>query len=137
MRTIIPDRLWIAPSADVNSLREFLNADGGAIVQLAHEEPPVSAPRDLIIGRFPLNDGAGNNETVVRAALIVLRFLIENAVPTLVTCGAGMSRSPCIVAAALALTNHRELNDCLSEVTAAGPVDISPALLAEVREIIR
>ena len=134
MQTILPGRLWIAPAADVNSLRAFLNENGRAVIELAAEEPPATIPRDLIVVRFPLLDGPGNDAVTLELAMTTLRSLMQREIPTLVTCSAGMSRSPCIVAAGLALAENRAFDECLSEVTSIGPVDISPGLLQDVMD---
>lgn len=132
MREIIPDRLWVGATGDVGALREFVNAGGRAIVQLSHEVIAEWLPRDLMVGRFPLNDDTGNDPKTVRMAIRFLAELLKSQVPTLVTCGAGMSRSPSIAAAAMAITDSRPVEDCLIEITRTGSADVSPAFWSDV-----
>src|SRR5262249_26770590 len=73
------------------------------LIDLALEEPPVPLTRELVYCRFPLLDGAGNSPWLLRAALDTTAALLASRVPTLVFCGAGMSRSPAVAAAALAI----------------------------------
>ena len=64
-----------------------------ALVQLAAEEPVIQAPRDLIHVRIPLLDGPGNRAEFLTLAIRTVAALLTLRVPTLVCCGAGMSRS--------------------------------------------
>jgi hypothetical protein len=56
--------------------------------------------------------------------------------PTLVACGAGMSRSPAIVAAAMATLEGGTLADALGKLTAGQPHDVSASLLAEISNVL-
>jgi protein-tyrosine phosphatase len=82
--------------------------------------------REIVYCRFPLMDGGGNSPVVLRAAVeITVRFAKEN-VPTLVACGAGMSRSPAVVTMALAKIDGRSPDECLAALVAGQPHDVSP-----------
>ena len=59
-------------------------------------------------------------------------YVPHTKIPTLVCCGAGMSRSPAIVAAALALVERAPFEDCLRRVARHHPSDVSPGLWSEV-----
>jgi protein-tyrosine phosphatase len=55
----------------------------------------------------------------------------------LINCGAGMSRSPIIVAAWMQVVGYKFIEECLSEIARLRPiVDPSPVLLASVKEQI-
>ena len=56
-------------------------------------EPPVFFTRELVYCRFPLADGVGNDPWLLRAAITVTADLIRSGTPTMIFCGAGMSRS--------------------------------------------
>ncbi len=99
-----------------------------AVVDLAYEQPPAAVARDLAYLRFPICDGAGNPPWLLHAAVGLIARLIGERVPTLVACGAGMSRSPAIAAAALARAEGRPMEECLAEIVEDGPSDISPEL---------
>jgi predicted protein tyrosine phosphatase len=62
--------------------------------------------------------------------------LIELRIPTVVACGAGMSRAPTIAAAALALAIHKSPEDCLHDVASQHPADVSPGLWDEVKAVL-
>jgi protein-tyrosine phosphatase len=62
--------------------------------------------------------------------------LIRAAIPTLVACSAGMSRSPAIIAAALAITQRTPLEETLAAIASHGPIDVSPGLLADIKQIV-
>jgi hypothetical protein len=84
----------------------------------------------------PLIDGSGNQLGVLRAAIETTRVLIESQTSLLVACGAGMSRSPAIVAAAMAMIDGITLAEALGKMVAQQPHDVSPSLLGEISEIV-
>ena len=114
----------------------MLNAGIGAVVELADSEPMASLPRDLVRCRFPLADGSGNPAWLLRVAAETIATFLHAGVPTLVCCGSGMSRSVCLAAAGLSLADHRPLRETLAAVAAAGPADVSPALLADLQNTL-
>jgi len=135
MREVIPERLWIGNAIDARDVTRVLNHGITAIVDLAIEEPSIQFPRDVVYCRFPLNHGAGNQPAVLRAAIESTANFIASETPTLVACGAGMSRSPAIVAAATATMQRIELMDAVKKLTAGQPHDVSPTLLAEISKV--
>jgi protein-tyrosine phosphatase len=132
MHQIPPHTLWLGHAGDDRDLRQLYAAGIRARVELAAEEAPAPAPRDLIACRFPLVDGGGNDPAVLAMALRTVAGLLERGIPTLVCCGGGMSRSPAIAAAALALLSGEHPEECLRQVTAHRPADVVPALWGEV-----
>jgi hypothetical protein len=136
MREIIPTRLWIGNAMDARNVTGVLGLGIVAVVDLAIEEPPIQFPRDVVYCRFPLIDGTGNQPAVLRVAIDTVAYFIASRTPTLVACGAGMSRSPAIVAAAMATTKRIALADVLEKLTAGQPHDVSPGLLAEISDIL-
>ena len=133
MRKIEPHALWTGHAGDGRNFRAMLDLGVEAVVQLALEEPPLAPPRELLYFRFPLLDGAGNPDAVLELAISTVGSLVQARLPTLVCCGAGMSRSLAVVAAALTKLGIGDLQ------TAAGgrPADLSPALWADVERRIR
>jgi protein-tyrosine phosphatase len=132
MRAVIPNCLWIGNALDARDLPCVLGLGIEAVVDLAAEEPPVLFPRELVYCRFPLVDGAENSPALLRAAIETTIIFITSDVPTLVACGAGMSRSLVIVAAALAIVRRVSLADALRQLAGGQPHDISPSLVSEV-----
>lgn len=135
MREIISGQLWTGNLGDVRDLAGLLDVGIEAVVDLALEEHTPSLVRDLIYCRFPLLDGAGNVRTVLRAAIDTTARLICLGVPTLVFCGAGMSRSPAIAAAAWAIAAKRPLDECLQQIASMRSMDLSPALWNDVEGV--
>jgi protein-tyrosine phosphatase len=125
MRRVGDLPLWIGTARDARDMRVVLDAGIEAVVDLAIEEPPVQPTRELLYLRFPLLDGDGNQRSVLRMALWAVEELVGNNVPTLVACGAGMSRSPALAAVVLAQLKGTRAEDELAELR---PVDVSPAL---------
>jgi protein-tyrosine phosphatase len=125
--------LWIGHAADGRDWQGLFDRGIRAVVQLAIEEPPIQPPRELILFRFPLVDGDGNDLAVLRLAIDGVAALIRAKLPTLVCCcGGGMSRSPAIVAAAISCTEGTDVHESLKAVTAAHPSDVSPGLWDEI-----
>jgi len=132
MNQIKPYPLWIGHAGDAHDFRTLFDRDIRAVVQLAAEEPAVAAPRELILYRFPVVDGVGNSPELLRLAIAAVASMIEQRIPTLVCCSAGMSRSPAIVAAALSRLGVGGLEECLKSVVELHPADIVPGLWEDI-----
>jgi protein-tyrosine phosphatase len=132
MRRIEPHALWLGHVGDARDPRPVLDAGIAALVDLALEELPALKTREVMYLRFPLEDGAGNSPEVLQLAVQTVAGLLQAKVPALVYCGAGMSRSPAIAAAALALFTARPCEECLALVKEFGPGDVSPGLWGNV-----
>src|SRR5262245_957647 len=102
MRRVPGYSLWLGHAGDVRDLRGLLAAGIVAVVDLAVQEAPAPATRELVYGRVPIVDGPGNPPWILRAAIEMVAGLVRDEVPTLVGCGAGLSRSLCIAGAAVA-----------------------------------
>ncbi|HEY8505971.1 MAG TPA: hypothetical protein VIL46_15405 [Gemmataceae bacterium] len=132
MRQLEPYPLWIGNSTEARDIRRILAAGIGAIIDLALSEPPIAVTREVVYCRFPLVDGVGNPPWLVRVAVETTASLIRAKVPTLSCCGAGMSRSPAVTAAALALAERRDPAECLELIAGLGGMDVSPGFWREV-----
>ena len=132
MHEVISGRLWIGNAVEARDLRSLLDMGVAAVVDLAIEELPASVVRELIYCRIPLIDGASNPPERLQLAVETVASLIREDIATLVFCGAGMSRSPAITAAALAVVESADPNVVLQRIVAGYPHDVSPALWQEV-----
>lgn len=132
MRRIPGYSLWLGHVGDVRDLHSVLPAGIIAVVDLALNEPPASITRELVYCRFPLLDGPGNPPWLLGTAVEAIVSLLESNTPTLVYCGAGMSRSPAAVAAALSRITRQSPDKCLADITVSGAVDITPGLWYEL-----
>lgn len=132
MREVISNLLWIGHAQDAHDARQVLSHGIRAVIDLAVNEPPAQFPREVTYCRFPLNDGSGNDLAVLRAAISTTGILVEARLPTLVCCSAGMSRSPAVVAAALAQVQKLDLDAALLQVAGGGPHDVSTAFWSDV-----
>ena len=135
MRVITPDLLWIGNALDMQNVPAALSLGVKAVIDLAANEPPVQYPRDITYCRFPLTDGVGNDRVLLNLAVFTTAALVQSRVPTLVACSAGMSRSPAVAAAALAIAEQSQPDDVLLRIAATGPHDVSPALWAEIKKL--
>lgn len=132
MREITPQQLWIGHAGDVRDIGRLHDAGVAAVIDLAYEEPCAQLSRDMLYCRFPLLDGAENSPSLIIVAVTTTASLIRNEIPTLVACGAGMSRAPSILAAAIAIVRGRSPDDCLQQLIDGHPHDISPPLWNDV-----
>jgi protein-tyrosine phosphatase len=128
--------VWVGNVTDARDLRSVLDQNIQAIVDLAANELPPPLTRDLAYVRCPLLDASGNPPWMVCLAVETVWRLLHAKVPTLVYCSAGMSRTPAVVAAALALETSRTLADCLQEITANVPHDVSAGLIADLQSAL-
>ncbi len=132
MREITQKTLWLGNAIDTRDLRHVHDAGISAIVDVALEEPGAQLTRDLIYCRIPLLDGAANRAELLALAVETTASLIRKKIPTMVVCGAGMSRSPSIVACALALVRDTAPDEELQRLVEGHPHDVSPLFWADV-----
>ena len=135
MREILPGRLWLGNAGDTNDCSSIFEAGIVAIIDLALERIPPALARSLIYCRFPIIDGGQSGQEVLQAAIETVVSLLRKEMPTLVVCGAGMSRSPAVVAAALSIINSGNPDNWLRQVVSGHPHDISPQLWMDVRNV--
>jgi protein-tyrosine phosphatase len=135
-REIIPGLLWVGNAFDARDVKLVLQTGIAAVIDLAIEELPAVLPRELVYCRFPLVDGQGNSPAIIEAAINTAVTLVTSKVPTLISCGGGMSRSPAIAAAVLAQINHIPPDAAMKQVAAAGPHDVTPLLWHEVTQVL-
>ena len=128
MREIRPGRLWLGNAGDGRDPERLLRAGVVAVMNVALEEASPELPRSMIYCHFPLMDGAQGVQGVLGVTIQTLVSLLKSQVPTLVYCGAGMSRSPAVVAAALAIVEGGSPEEKLRQIVAGQPHDVSPQL---------
>jgi protein-tyrosine phosphatase len=128
----MPCPLWVSHAGDARDTGAVLNAGLLAVIDLALAEPPVPVTRELVYCRFPLVDGPGNPPWLLRTAVNTVASLLRSGTPTLVACGAGMSRAPSVAAAAIAAVTGRPPEECLALVIAGVSRDISPGFWREL-----
>jgi protein-tyrosine phosphatase len=133
MREVHP-KLWIGNALEARDLARVLELEIEALVDLAIEEPPAGLVRELTYCRIPLLDGAGNPPEKLRLAVESVSSLLRAQTPTLVACGAGMSRSPAIAAVAMATVERANPEEVLQRIVVGFPHDVSPALWQDLIE---
>src|SRR5262245_3991558 len=133
MNQIVPYPLWVGHAREGQDYRRVFDAGIQAAVELAAEEPASQPPRELIYCRFPLVDGPGNDPKLLYLAINTLANLLERQVPTLVGCGGGMSRSPAVAAAAMAMVYQEAPEECLQRVKQHHPTDVTPGFWEDVK----
>ena len=133
MHEIIPSRLWIGNVGDARDVRSVLNLGVTAVIDLACNEFPVEVPRDIIYLRFPIVDGTDNSSKLLRLAIETTASIIKDRTPTLVFCSAGLSRSPAVVVAAIAVVDELGLDESLKKVGLLVAHDVLPGLWNDVK----
>lgn len=136
MRKIKNANLWIGHTGDLKDPALFESEGIEALVHIALEELLPQLSRELLYCQFPLVDGAGNSKQLIAIAIDTTVALLQACIPTLVCCSAGMSRSPCIAAGALAIINNCEPSKSLAIVASDQPHDISPALWEAITKAV-
>ncbi len=126
---------WLGHAGDGRDYSRLHDAGIKAVVQLAAEEPPLLVPRGLTYLRFPVVDGAENNR-VTDSRSPCRSFAGCARVPTLICCGAGMSRSPAIAAVAISWISGDAPEETLKLITRQRIADISPGLWNGVRGVL-
>ena len=96
MRKITGHPLWLGHAGDVRDPAGLFEAGISAVVCVTASEPPLALPRELVYCRFPLVDGAGNPDWLLRAAVLTVASLLVPARLPSCTAVAGISRSPAI-----------------------------------------
>ena len=134
MRVIEP-WFFLGNAADLRDVASLLSAGVQAVVDLALAEAPALLPREIIYCRIPLVDGEGNEPAILQLAVDSAVALVRAKIPTLAACGAGMSRSVAVAAAALAVIEGRSLEASLERVAATGPHDVSPGLWRDLKRV--
>ena len=137
MREILPGKLWIGNAGDGRDPERLLVAGIVAVLNVAAEEPSPILPRSMTYCRFPIMDGVQEVHGLLDVAIQTLVSLLESGVPTLVYCGAGMSRSPALVAAALSIVQGGSPDEKLRDVVTGHPHDVSPQLWEVVEKACR
>jgi hypothetical protein len=136
MRQVAGRKVWLGHAGDLRNPRAVLAVGIVAVVELADSEQMAVLPRELIRCRFPLSDGGINPPWLLRLTSESVAALLRAGVPTLVCCSCGLSRSVCIAAAGIAVAEGRSLDESLSAVVGSGPADVSPGLLAQLRDVL-
>jgi hypothetical protein len=128
MRKVPNFDLWIGHVGDLGDPRALLGSGIQAVIELADNEPMATLPRELIRCRFPISDGDEERLWLLRLAIETTAAFLVAGVPVIVCCSNGMSRSVCIAAGALVVSEGVLPEIALSTVAADGPSDVSPAL---------
>jgi protein-tyrosine phosphatase len=136
MHQIMPHPLWVGHAGSGLDFQPIFDAGIEALIQLAAEEPPSLPPREVICCRIPLVDGGGNREQVLRLAIGTVASLLRLRLPTLVYCGAGLSRAPAIAAAALSLVQGMPPALCLERIAEHHHTDVSTALWHDIMTLL-
>lgn len=136
MRRIDGYPLWLGHIGDARNAAAIHAAGILVLVDLALNEAPIVPARELAYLRFPLLDGPGNPHWLLRAAIQSVAGLVRDGTPTLLFCGAGMSRTPGIAGAALARVRGCPASEGLAIAVRSGAADITPGLWSEIQAVL-
>ncbi len=136
MNQILPYPLWLGHAGESRDFPKIFDLGVKVLVQLAAEEPSLQTPREVVFCRFPLLDGSGNRAELLFLAVSTVASLIKMRVPTLVTCGAGISRCPAVVAAALSMIYHEPPESYLEKILEHHHADVSPGFWQEITSLL-
>ncbi len=133
MRRVHDQLLWIGNVRDVRDMTEATAAGVEIVVDVACDDPAINVSRSLVFCRFPLVDGPGNPDWLLRAALTTIAFFLRENKPIMVACSAGLSRSVSSAAGGLSLATGRKPDSCLDDVKRNGGSSVSPGLWREIK----
>jgi protein-tyrosine phosphatase len=136
MREMQSGMLWTGNAREARDVQELFDAGIAAVVDLAYEESPAQLPRQLVYCRIPIVDGAGNDPSLLRLALLNTVELLKSGTPTLVACSAGMSRSPTIAICALAVYLDQSPESVLERANNRSAIELHGNLWTDVCDIV-
>ena len=137
MRRIDEYSLLLGNVGDVWDLSAVIGSGIEAIVDLALNEPALqSLPREIVYCRIPIVDAAGNPPGLLLLAVETVAGLLKRNIPTLVYCSAGLSRTPAVAGAAIAILRNCSLFEAMDFVAQNIPADVSPGLYNDLQAVV-
>ena len=131
--TRLCSRLFVGGIKDAERLATDNAAGITAVISLCAEEV-VSKRRDIKYVRIPIEDACPVTLRQFEAVMTAIAEHIRGG-RVLVSCGAGMSRSPIFAAAWMHRVGYLCVENALLEISELRPtIDPSPVLLKSVRE---
>ena len=138
MRRVLDSSLWLGNLLEARNAAALLEQGFKVVVDLALDESPAVLPREIVYLRFPLNDGEGNDESTLAAVIKTIALLMElEDLKIVVCCSAGLSRSPAIAAAAIALSSNQDPDQTLARIAELAHCDVSPTLWTEISQLCK
>ena len=131
----VHEKLYLGNALEAREPRQLYDLAIEAVVDVAFEESPASLPRDFIYCRLPLLDGEGNSTASLRSAFEITRALIGQRKKTLVSCSAGLSRSPTLACYVLSDLEAKSPEDVLASIGSVKGLDIKPSLWTDFRRL--
>jgi protein-tyrosine phosphatase len=136
MHCVTDNVLWIGNSFDARNSFDLLDQGLNVVVDLAIEEGTATHPREIVYLRFPIMDGIGNDKPVLEAAIRTISTLISiHGLRVAVCCSMGLSRSPALAAAAIALVQNQTPEESLSQLISRMNCDVSPGFWSEILKV--
>jgi protein-tyrosine phosphatase len=130
--------LWLGNALEARNAIALIEQGFNVVVDLVLNEPPAVLPREIVYLRFPIVDSEGNNESILAAAIKTIALLMElEGLKITVCCSAGLSRSPAIVAAAIALSTNQNPDQTLARIAELTHCDVSPTLWTDISQLCK
>jgi hypothetical protein len=124
--------LWLGNSSDLRDIPRMLKHGITAIVDLAIEEQIPTLPRATNYCRFVVTDDGENLPANLLAAIQAASTFLAGGHLTAICCNAGLNRSPCIAAAALAYNSSSNPARSLELIAQSKHIDVNPSLWNQV-----
>lgn len=129
-------RLLLGTSEDLKDIRTVLGEGISAIIDLGIEEPVPLLPRATNYCRLTLSDDGENDPATVAAAIRMAATFLAGDHDVLICCHAGLSRSPSVAAAALAITRGQSASHALCMLGGLKRTDVSAAFWNQVVTVL-
>lgn len=132
----VADGLFVGTVADAGDKALLREHEITSIVSLTHAEPDGGFPSDLPVKSVPMRDGPRNDLQRFDQAVTHVRSCLKTGDNLLVHCSAGASRSPAVVATALALYNEIGLEAAFEQIaTHRNAVDPHEAIVRQAARV--
>jgi atypical dual specificity phosphatase len=133
--TRIWERLYVGNLKDAEQVADANPMGIAAVISLCAEAPGAHG-KQLSYTSIPIDDSGPVSARKFEAVMSAIATAVRRG-KVLVHCGAGMSRSPILLAAWLHRCGYADFDTALREISEAREIDPSPILLQSVYDHLR
>jgi len=128
--------LYIGDFQDASRPEKLRERGVDSVLKLTYQDPKEGYPDSVEIHEFIMTDGPQNDYDRFVEATEKLLELFENGNTVFAHCNAGMSRSPTVSAAAIALYEDVEFRSALETIRESRDINPHPILLKQGKDVV-
>jgi len=128
--------LYIGDFQDASRPEKLQERGVNSVLKLTYQDPKEGYPDSVEVHEFIMVDGPRNEYEVFVEAVERLLELFESGNTVFAHCNAGMSRSPTVSAAAIALHESMEFESALDKIRESRNIQPHPALLKQANDAV-